>query len=134
MLCLAGEAVGMSSEQDDANQPEKPSQTEGSDTGTTVATPQTKTAPPQTRPDRPKPRQVPPYKVLLHNDDVNNFEHVVRSIIKLTPLSLEEAFTRTLEAHETGVALLLVTHQERAELYCEQFATFHLTVTTEPDA
>jgi len=36
------------------------------------------------------------------------------------------------EAHKTGVALLLVTHKERAELYAEQFATFKITVTIEP--
>jgi len=28
---------------------------------------------------------------------------------------------------------LLVTHKERAELYVEQFASFTLTVTCEPD-
>jgi ATP-dependent Clp protease adapter protein ClpS len=37
----------------------------------------------------------------------------------------------TIEAHETGVALLLVTHKERAELYCEQFRSKSLKVTME---
>ena len=36
------------------------------------------------------------------------------------------------EAHETGIALLLVTHKERAELYQEQFQSKGLTVTIEP--
>jgi ATP-dependent Clp protease adaptor protein ClpS len=90
--------------------------------------------PSTTKPGRPKPKQLPPYKVLLHNDDKNDFGHVIRSIAKLTTLSLEEALQKTLEAHETGVSLLLVTHRERAELYCEQFATFQLTATYEPDA
>ncbi len=102
--------------------------TEPSERGTTTA------APPQTKPARPKVRQLPPFKVLLHNDDVNDVEHVIRSILRLTPLSLEEALGKTLEAHQAGVSLLLVTHQERAELYCEQFATFNLTVTAEADA
>ena len=44
-----------------------------------------------------------------------------------------EAAQRALEAHETGVSLLLVTHQERAELYQEQFASCGLTVTIEPE-
>lgn len=78
-------------------------------------------------------RELPPYRVLLHNDDVNSFEHVIRTILRLTPLGPEEALQRTLEAHESGVSLLLVTHKERAELYVEQFATFKLTVTAEPD-
>ena len=77
---------------------------------------------------------LPPYRVMLHNDDVNTFEHVIRSILKLTPLKEPEAIARTIEAHETGCALLLVTHRERAELYVEQFTSLKLTVTCEPDA
>ena len=85
-------------------------------------------------PTRRKPKQLPPYKVLLHNDSVNDFGHVIMSILRLTTLTQEDAVTRTLEAHDTGVALLLVTHRERAELYAEQFASLSLTVTIEPDA
>lgn len=80
-----------------------------------------------------KPRQLPPHKVLLHNDDVNTFDHIIRSIIRLTPIQEEEAIVKTIEAHETGVALLLVTHRERAELYVDQFASLNVTVTIEPD-
>ncbi|MHC5110862.1 MAG: ATP-dependent Clp protease adaptor ClpS [Planctomycetota bacterium] len=80
-----------------------------------------------------KPKKLPPYKVLLHNDDVNSFDHVILAILKLTKLLFEDAVIKTLEAHDTGVSLLLVTHKERAELYAEQFATFKLTVTIEPD-
>ena len=79
-----------------------------------------------------KPKQLPPYKVLLHNDNVNSFEHVIASILKLTTLTNQEAILRTLEAHESGLALLLTTHRERAELYIDQFASLKLTATTEP--
>ena len=82
----------------------------------------------------PREKTLPPFKVLLHNDDVNEFVYVVATIVELTPLTAEEAFACTLEAHENRVSLLLVTHKERAELYCEQFASRRLTVTTEPDA
>ncbi len=78
-------------------------------------------------------RHLPPFRVILHNDDVNTFEHVIRTILELTPLSEQEAVQKTIEAHETGLSLLLVTHQERAELYVEQFASKGLTVTCEPD-
>jgi len=89
----------------------------------------------QTKPIKPqrKPKRLPPFKVLLHNDDVNTFEHVILTVVKLTTLSLRDAVVRTLEAHETGVALLLVTHKERAELYADQFASKGLIVTIEPD-
>jgi len=72
--------------------------------------------------------------VLLHNDDVNDFEHVITAVLKLTTLGLKDAVMRTLEAHEQGLALLLVTHRERAELYVEQFASLSLTVTIEPES
>ena len=97
--------------------------------GTTLAAPRSKPAPPKR-----KPGQLPPYKVLLHNDDVNDFGHVIRSIVHLTPLQEGEAVEKTIEAHKAGLALLLVIHKERAELYQEQFASFSLTVTIEPDA
>lgn len=77
--------------------------------------------------------RLPPYRVILHNDDVNTFEHVILTILRLTDLTEQEAVERTIEAHENRCALLLVTHRERAELYVEQFASFSLTVTCEPE-
>jgi ATP-dependent Clp protease adapter protein ClpS len=47
-------------------------------------------------------------------------------------LDEQQALQRTVEADKTGVALLLVTHKERAELYQEQFQSKGLTVTIEP--
>jgi len=79
-----------------------------------------------------KPRALPLFKVILHNDDKNDVVHVVQAIVLLTPLSKEEATGRMLEAHHTGCSLLLVTHKERAELYVEQFQSMGLTVTIEP--
>ncbi len=98
-----------------------------------VAGPATK-SPPRKSPAKTPPKPLPRYKVLLHNDDKNEIGHVVTVVRKLTALSKEEAVLRTLEAHETGVALLLVTHKERAELYVEQFASCGLTVTIEPES
>ncbi len=63
---------------------------------------------------------------------MNTFEHVIRSIVRLTTIGMEEAVLKTLEAHESGVALLLVTHQERAELYVEQFMSVGIGVSMEP--
>jgi ATP-dependent Clp protease adaptor protein ClpS len=97
------------------------------DTTTTTA-PTKKPAPPKR-----EPRKLPPYKVLLHNDDLNTFDHVIRSVVRLTPIPEHDAVVKAIEAHETGVALLLVTHRERAELYAEQFASLSITVTIESD-
>ena len=84
--------------------------------------------------DRPAPRLLPLWRVVLHNDDVNPMDEVVEAIHRLTPLSREQALARMHEAHITGSAMLLVTHRERAELYVEQFQSNRLTVTIEPAA
>lgn len=81
----------------------------------------------------PKTRRLPLYKVILHNDDVNDVEFVAETVVMLTPLNDQDAVQRTLEAHHSGCALLLVIHKERAELYAEQFRTRNVTVTIEPD-
>jgi ATP-dependent Clp protease adaptor protein ClpS len=83
-------------------------------------------------PAKKPPQMLPPWKVLLHNDDVNTHQHVVSSIVELTHLNEQDAVVRTEEADKTGVALLLVTHKERAELYRDQFQSKGLTVSIEP--
>ena len=87
---------------------------------------------PKKAPQRKPPQPMPPWKVLLHNDDKNDIGFVVKTVMELTPLDESEAKRRTDEANETGVALLLTTHKERAELYQEQFTSKGLTVTIEP--
>ena len=84
-------------------------------------------------PKNKPPQMLPPWKVLLHNDDKNDMPHVINTIVELTTLKEQDAKLRTIEAHETGVALLLITHKERAELYVDQFASKSLIVTIEPD-
>jgi ATP-dependent Clp protease adaptor protein ClpS len=76
--------------------------------------------------------RLPPWRVLLHNDEVNDIVYVVATIQQLTAIKRADAVQRMLEAHHTGLALLLVTHREHAELLQEQFHSKHLTVTIEP--
>lgn len=83
-------------------------------------------------PEATRPRHLPQYKVLLHNDDVNDFRDVIETIVMLTPLNKEDAQRCTEEADKNGVSLLLIVHRERAELYLEQFQSRNLTVTIEP--
>lgn len=90
---------------------------------------------PQKAPSRPpQRRELPQFRVILHNDDVNEIPFVVRTVLRLTPLNRMRATLVTLHAHYHGVALLLITHKERAELYQAQFRGRGLTVTIEPDA
>ena len=103
-------------------------QDQSSKSGTATAKPKRAA---KTSPKQKPPQMLPPWKVLLHNDDKNEMLFVVETIISLTPLNEQDAKQRTIEAHETGVALLLTTHKERAELYKDQFASKGLTVTIE---
>ena len=107
---------------------------EGSSTSSSSSS-STATKPKRARKTTPKkkpPQQLPPWKVLLHNDDKNDFPYVIGTITQLTTLNEQDAELRAVEAHKTGVALLLATHKERAELYQEQFTSKGLVVTIEP--
>ena len=92
----------------------------------------TATDEPRQVPSKTPPKLLPMWKVLLHNDDINTFDFVIDTVVMLTTLRQQEAKGVMHEAHYTGVALLLTTHQERAELYQQQFASRGMTVTIEP--
>ena len=51
------------------------------------------------KPKNKPPQMLPPWKVMLHNDDKNDMHFVVRTIVELTPLKQQEAELRTLKAH-----------------------------------
>tara|TARA_B100002052_G_scaffold11262_1_gene9206 strand:+ start:356 stop:676 length:321 start_codon:yes stop_codon:yes gene_type:complete len=79
---------------------------------------------------KPSPR----YKVLLHNDPVNSMEFVVTTLRQVVPsLSEQDAVTVMLEAHNTGVGLVIICDIEPAEFYCESLKAKGLTSTIEPE-
>lgn len=85
------------------------------------------------RPAPPALDRMPQWKVLLHNDNVNEMVYVVQTIVELTALNRQAAFLRMLEAHKKGLSLLQITHREHAELLQEQFRSKQLSVSIEPD-
>jgi ATP-dependent Clp protease adapter protein ClpS len=88
---------------------------------------------PKARPlERSRPRELPRYKVVLHQDAVNDLMFVVRSVMELTRFPRAEATHKMWEAYHRGRSVLLTTYLERAELYVQQFASKGLTVTAEP--
>lgn len=114
------------------NPAETPAAAEPASTGGATAAPAKPKTKRKPNPQNKPPQPLPPWKVLLHNDDKNAMDYVVLTILDLTPLNEQDAINRMVEAHKTGVALLLVTHKERAELYQEQFQSKGLVVTIEP--
>jgi len=86
----------------------------------------------KTLPAPPRVHRLKPWDVLLHNDDLNEMDYVVETIVSLTALEPQMAIECMLEAHKNGLALLLATHREHAELLQEQFTSKRLTVTIQP--
>ena len=76
---------------------------------------------------------MPRYKVLLHNDDVNSMEHVVKALRQVFKFELEECVRIMIEAHDQGVALCAVEPLEQAELHRDQLISFSLVATIEPE-
>jgi ATP-dependent Clp protease adaptor protein ClpS len=85
-----------------------------------------------------KTQLAPPWKVLLHDDDKTTMEFVVWLLRGTFHKEEEEAVRLMWEVHNTGVALVVVTTRERAELYLEQVHSlarprgFPLKATMEP--
>ena len=76
----------------------------------------------------------PRYKVLLHNDPVNTMDYVITTLRQVVPqLSEQDAMTVMLEAHNTGVGLVIVCDLEPAEFYSESLKAKGLTSTIEPE-
>jgi ATP-dependent Clp protease adaptor protein ClpS len=79
---------------------------------------------------KPSPR----YKVLLHNDPVNTMEYVVGTLRQVVPsLSEQDAIAVMLEAHNTGVGLVIVCDIEPAEFYSESLKAKGLSSSIEPE-
>ena len=79
-------------------------------------------------------KKPPNYKVMLHNDNYNRREYVVRVLLKVVEevRSAEDAAKVMQEAHETGVALVVATAQDKAEEYVEGLRLNGLVSTMEP--
>ena len=68
--------------------------------------------------------------MVLHNDDVNSMDHVVRALLDSVPeLEVERAVEVMLTAHEHGQADVISCPLERAELYRERLEQRQLTAT-----
>jgi len=80
-------------------------------------------------------KPAPRYRVLLHNDPVNTMEYVVTTLRQVVPsLSEQDAIAVMLEAHNTGVGLVIVCDIEPAEFYSESLKAKGLSSTIEPES
>ncbi|KAA0212947.1 MAG: ATP-dependent Clp protease adaptor ClpS [Leptolyngbya sp. PLA3] len=80
----------------------------------------------------PKVDRLPPFHLVLHNDDVNDMGHVVDALTSVTPVRQSDAQKIMITAHFRGWAIVMTTHRERAELYRDRLRSKALVATVEP--
>ncbi len=79
-------------------------------------------------------RLLPPYKVVLFDDDYNEMEYVVFALIHaVNNLTAQAAEEIMLTAHLKGNAIVIICPKEAAEYYQERLLSYGLTATIEPE-
>lgn len=73
---------------------------------------------------KPRPRKLPPYHVILLDDDDHTYDYVIDMLRKLFGHTLEQAFLLAHQVDTTGKVILDTTSKERAELKRDQVASF----------
>lgn len=69
---------------------------------------------------RPIPRKLPPYNVVLIDDDEHTYAYVIDMLQAVFAHSQEQAYKLAKEVDETGRVVVLTTHREKAELKRDQ--------------
>ncbi len=80
-----------------------------------------------TRPKEKKGRTVeglPPYNVILLDDDDHSFEYVILMLKTLFGHPPEKGHRMAMEVHTTGRVVVATTHLEQAELKRDQIQAF----------
>jgi ATP-dependent Clp protease adaptor protein ClpS len=69
-------------------------------------------------------RRLPPYNVVVLNDEDHSFEYVIEMLIKLFAHAIPRAKDLTWEIHSRGRAIVYTTHKEKAELKRDQVLAY----------
>lgn len=72
-----------------------------------------------------KTRRIPPYNVILENDDHHSMEFVIDVLQKALGYSVERSYQLMLQAHTSGQSVVWTGSKEVAELKLEQMLSFH---------
>jgi len=79
-------------------------------------------------------RLLPPHKVIVHNNDFNTFDEVIKILIKAVPaITYEAAVGYAYEIHNSGAAVPFTGPEERAEAVAGVIRTIGIKVTVERD-
>lgn len=81
------------------------------------------TTPTTKRKHKTKTLILPPWNVLIHNDNTNDFDYIVTKVSEIARVNIETATRLAKEAHETGQSIVLTTNLEQAELAKDRFTS-----------
>ena len=86
---------------------------------TTIVRP-AETKPRQQEKDQRRPKLLPPYAVVVLNDEDHTFQYVIDTFIKVFGYRTEKAFQLTVQIHEQGRSVVWSGPKEVAELKRDQ--------------
>lgn len=79
----------------------------------------------KSKPDRRrKPKKLPPFNVVLLDDDDHSYEYVIEMLQSVFAHPPERGFQLAKEVDETGRVIVMTTHKELAELKRDQIVSF----------
>lgn len=73
---------------------------------------------------RPKSKKLPPYNVVLLDDDDHTYEYVVEMLKKVFSYSEERGYQIAKEVDTSGRVIVMTTHKELAELKADQITGY----------
>jgi len=87
-----------------------------------VAVAEPKTSPKPAR--RPQPRLMPPFNVVLLDDDDHSYDYVIEMLGVVFTYQVETAYQMAKEVDKSGRVIVLTTHKEHAELKRDQILAY----------
>jgi ATP-dependent Clp protease adaptor protein ClpS len=75
-------------------------------------------------PTKPKPRQLPPWNVVLLNDDDHSYQYVIEMLRVVFNHPDERGYQLAKEVDSAGRVIVLTTHREKAELKRDQIHAY----------
>ncbi|MFO0950909.1 MAG: ATP-dependent Clp protease adaptor ClpS [Isosphaeraceae bacterium] len=84
----------------------------------------TQTAPKSKTAVQNETKRLPPYNVIILNDEEHTFEYVIELLCKLFGHPLQTSIELTWRIHLSGRAVVYTTHKEKAELKREQVLSY----------
>ncbi len=73
---------------------------------------------------RSKPKQLPPYHVILLDDNDHSYEYVIEMLKSIFGYEEPKGYVLAREVDSQGRVIVFTTHKELAELKCDQIHSF----------